>query len=335
MDLLLSNYKCLIKQRFNFEEFEILPIRFIDRYKIMKWRNEQLYHLRQEKLLTKKNQDFYFNSVIQKQFTEAKPDQILFSFLKNNKLIGYGGLVHIDWEKKNGEISFLMDTSLELFLFENLWTIFLKLIEQLAFDTLGFIKIFTFSFDVRPKLYEVLKKNGFLDSIDFQDRLTLSKHKINIKYSKEFNLIPAKKKDSNLIFQLSNDDTTRMNSINSNKIDKKTHNEWLKKQFLNKNIKMFICFEKLNPVGFLKLEEINDEIFISFNVAKQNRGNSTGSKIIDYVVSFYSKNLLVAYVLSTNDISQKIFEKYDFKLSGNITKNNKKILKYIKPIKND
>ena len=67
--------------------------------KFLKWRNEQIIHLRQKKLLTKSDQDNYFNNVLRKTFDEMLPNQILFSFYHKDKFVGYGGLVHIDWKK--------------------------------------------------------------------------------------------------------------------------------------------------------------------------------------------------------------------------------------------
>ena len=49
----MNNYKVLFKQKFCFDDYSIVPIRHEDRFEIMTWRNEQIYHLRQEKLLTK------------------------------------------------------------------------------------------------------------------------------------------------------------------------------------------------------------------------------------------------------------------------------------------
>jgi RimJ/RimL family protein N-acetyltransferase len=139
----------------------MVPIRFEDRYSIMKWRNEQLYHLRQNKLLTKKDQDQYFRTVVASLFENTQPSQILFSYLENNICIGYGGIVHIDWISRNAELSFLLKSSIEEKLFEFHYTTFLKLITRIAFQELDLHKIFTFAFDVRPQLYPILEKNGF------------------------------------------------------------------------------------------------------------------------------------------------------------------------------
>ena len=51
-------YISLNKQTYSLNEFKITPIREKDKYLIMKWRNEQIYHLRQSKKLTKKNKTY-------------------------------------------------------------------------------------------------------------------------------------------------------------------------------------------------------------------------------------------------------------------------------------
>ena len=92
----MNSYKALNNQVFTSGEYSIVPIRYEDRYDIMEWRNEQIYHLRQDSQLNKENQDRYFDQVISGLFEQEKPNQILFSYLKNEKCIGYGlSLIHI------------------------------------------------------------------------------------------------------------------------------------------------------------------------------------------------------------------------------------------------
>ena len=157
----MNTYKVLNNQIVSRENFSLVPLRFEDKNIIMNWRNEQLYHLRQNKPLTKEDQDKYFNDVITKIFDEIKPNQILFSFLDDNNCIGYGGLVHINWIDKNAEISFIMDTELEKKDFRKYWTIFLTLLEEVAFGDLQLHKIYTYAFDLRPLLYTALEVSGF------------------------------------------------------------------------------------------------------------------------------------------------------------------------------
>mgnify|MGYP000058573417 CR=1 FL=1 len=184
----MRKYKALTQQTYKSGEFEIVPIRFEDRFEIMKWRNEQIYHLRQSELLTFDKQDAYFNNTIAPLFNEEKPNQILFSFLQSNECIGYGGLVHINWIDKNAEVSFIMNTRLEEASFSKNWSMFLNCLEQLAFGELEFHKIFIYAFDLRPHLYDVLELNGYFEDArlkdhcffrgDFRDVLIYSKFRI-------------------------------------------------------------------------------------------------------------------------------------------------------------
>jgi RimJ/RimL family protein N-acetyltransferase len=157
----MNTYKVLKNQIVSSGNFSLVPLRFEDKTTIMNWRNEQLYHLRQNKPLTKEDQDKYFNDVIAKIFDESKPNQILFSFLDGNNCIGYGGLVHINWIDKNAEISFIMDTELEKFSFSTNWKVYLELIEKIGFEELDLYKLYTYAIDLRPHLYQILELSGY------------------------------------------------------------------------------------------------------------------------------------------------------------------------------
>jgi RimJ/RimL family protein N-acetyltransferase len=159
----MRNYKCLSNSIFEEGAFSIVPLRYEDRLDILKWRNEQIYHLRQNKPLTVEDQENYFNTVVDKLFDQERPNQILFSFLENGKCIGYGGLVHINWIDKNAEISFIMETALEKDNFHANWTKYLSLIEKVAFQDLKFHKIFTYAFDLRPHLYLALQDASYIE----------------------------------------------------------------------------------------------------------------------------------------------------------------------------
>lgn len=165
----MREYKALTQQTYKNGEFEIVPIRHEDRIEIMKWRNEQIYHLRQSEPLTIDKQDAYFDNTIAPLFNQEKPNQILFSFLQANDCIGYGGLVHINWIDRNAEVSFIMNTLLEEESFSENWSMFLKCLEQLAFDELEFHKIFIYAFDLRPHLYDVLELNGYFQDARLKD----------------------------------------------------------------------------------------------------------------------------------------------------------------------
>lgn len=162
-------YRVLKKQVFTKGLFQIVPIRDNDQLDIMKWRNEQIYHLRQNKPLTEQEQRNYFSNTISNLFNQDQPNQILFSYLEGDTCIGYGGLVHINWVDRNAEISFIMNTKLEKDNFEKHWSIYLNLIEEVAFEELQLHKIYVYAFDLRPHLYTVLELNGFIKEAELKE----------------------------------------------------------------------------------------------------------------------------------------------------------------------
>ncbi len=158
-------YKCLKEQIFAHHVYTLVPIRSHDRYLIRKWRNEQIDILRQKEPLSAADQDRYFESVIAPSFRAKQPDQILFSMTKSHDLVGYGGLVHINWSDKNAEISFLLDTAYNSSPenFKRLWTVYLELLPKIAFEQLHFKKIYTYAYETRTILFPILEENGFVE----------------------------------------------------------------------------------------------------------------------------------------------------------------------------
>jgi hypothetical protein len=180
-------YKVLNKQLFSNGSYSIVPIRKEDSIDIMNWRNEQIYHLRQNKPLKVEDQEFYFDNVIEKLFDEYQPNQILFSYLEKGKCVGYGGLVHINWIDKNAEISFVMNTALEKDFFKFHWKSFLQLLEQVAFCELSFHKIYTYAFDIRPNLFEVLSKLNYLEEAILNEHVLINGNYANIRIHSKIN----------------------------------------------------------------------------------------------------------------------------------------------------
>ena len=167
-------------QIFSNGNFSLVPIRSEDSHQIMKWRNEQIYHLRQSQPLTIEAQDYYFENVITKLFDQEQPDQILFSYLENNCCIGYGGLVRINWIDRNAEISFIMDTKLEEKSFKFHWTVFLELIEKMGFDSLMMHKLYVYAFDLRPHLYDALESNNYVNDAILKEHCFFKGEFINV-----------------------------------------------------------------------------------------------------------------------------------------------------------
>lgn len=165
----MPRYNCLKQQKFSYGNYSLVPLRYEDRFLIMKWRNEQIYHLRQARPLTVDDQQRYFDNVVAKLYDNPQPDQILFSYLEKDTCIGYGGLVHINWIDNNAEISFIMDTQLEKEHFAEHWNNYLTMLKIVAIDDLELHKIYTYAFDLRPHLYPIFEAAGFVREATLKD----------------------------------------------------------------------------------------------------------------------------------------------------------------------
>lgn len=176
-----KKYKALENNMFSSGNFTLVPIRFEDRLKIMQWRNEQIDVLRQNTLLTAEMQDAYFEKVVFNLFNAERPSQILFSFLKNEQIVGYGGLVHIDWKNKNAEISFLLDPSLNSIEFYNVaFESFLDLILEPA-RNIELHKIYTYGYSlVDYRFFPLINKNFLLEAI-LKEQVLINENLIDVK----------------------------------------------------------------------------------------------------------------------------------------------------------
>jgi hypothetical protein len=180
-----TNYKCLDKNIFSEGAYRLIPIRYDDQELIMQWRNEQIDILRQKEPLTKALQKKYFEEIVAKLFDQLNPNQLLFSFLKDDQLIGYGGLVHINWQNQNAEISFLLDTKMNS---ENFYLqgfgIYLDLISQVGLAS-GLHKIYSYGYDVAAYRFLPLELKGFKNEVVLKEHILIKKKLHDVKiYSK-------------------------------------------------------------------------------------------------------------------------------------------------------
>lgn len=314
------DYKCLAKQEYTYLEYKIIPIRDGDKYIIMQWRNEQMYHLRQNKFLTKEDQDLYFENVVSTLFSKDQPEQLLFSFLKEDELIGYGGLVHINWADKNAEISFLMNTELEKEHFEEYWIIYLKLIEKVAFHQLSLHKIFTYAYDLRPKLYKVLESAEFIQEAKLFDHCIVDDRYVDVYIHSKFGFQFRKivENDISLTFEWATNPKIREYSLNKTNIDFDTHKNWFYNTLADNNV--YYYFYTLNkvPVGIFRINKIDNQTgLVSFLVNPDFHENGIGYKMVSDGIELIRKidnqiKNLKAEVMHENKASLKIFEKLNF-----------------------
>lgn len=149
---------------------------------IRNWRNSQIDVLRQSSHLTQEEQEIYWQKVVLPSYQKNQPEQFLVAFLELGKLIGYGGITHIDWEKGVGEVSFLLCPD-EIGTPENYrmkFGSFLELIKTTAFDKLKLVRLFTETYDIRPDHISELEANGFRLENRLKNAVEINGRKVDV-----------------------------------------------------------------------------------------------------------------------------------------------------------
>lgn len=157
-------YKCLAKERYeDGSGYALVPLREQDIEAIRCWRNAQMDILRQQHVISPEEQKAYYTHTIQPLFQMEHPRQILFSFLKEDHCIGYGGLTYIDWISKRAEVSFLVDVERagHSKLYQEGFLHFLELLKKVAFVDLKFHRLFAETFAFRTEHMRILEFAGF------------------------------------------------------------------------------------------------------------------------------------------------------------------------------
>jgi hypothetical protein len=185
----MNSYNCLPIQELKLNNYSITPIRYIDIQEIRRWRNEQIDVLRQEKIITPEQQTQYYESVIKKSFFEYQPTIILFSFFLEKDCVGYGGLTNINWKLKNAELSFICETkrSKKTDLYQKDFSVFLKLIKQLSFEHLKFVKLYTETYDIRDNHIKILEEHEFILTSTLIKNKPIRKEWINVLFHSLYN----------------------------------------------------------------------------------------------------------------------------------------------------
>lgn len=317
---------------YSINEYDLVPIRYEDRLNIMRWRNEQIHHLRQKEPLTEKQQDQYFSKVVSKLFEEEYPSQILFSYLENGICIGYGGLVHIDWYNRNAEISFIIDPTLEKEYFKLHWKNYLSLLYKYAFEELNLHKIYTYAFDIRPHLYPALEGGG----LAFETRLkehclfngeykdVIIHYKLNtVKlYPNNLYLRLANSNDTTIIFNWANESSVREQSFNTQLISWDNHINWYNNKLSSEESNIYILYSSdiKRPLGQIRLDYSSKEKawYIGYSIDKLYRGLGLGVEILKLIRKEVPSIYLLAQIKIENTASIRAFEKAGYKKAATI-----------------
>ncbi len=320
----MASYQCLNKQVYSLGDYTIVPLRYEDRFSIMKWRNEQIYHLRQARPLTEEDQQRYFDQVVSRLFEAKQPDQILFSYLEKGECIGYGGLVHINWIDRHAEISFIMDTRLEKEHFARHWSNWLTLVKELAFSELRLHKIFTYAFDLRPHLYPVLEANGFTREATLKEHCLFEGqykdviiHSLTAPTYRIVNYVDCTREQLEEILALRNRDDVRVWMTHPEKIAREDHFAFVERLKERKDRLYYAVFAGEDLLGTYNLTQEEDGVWergIFANPAWQGKGETARwEREILSGLSARGIHCLTAKVKQDNGRSLRYHEKLGFR----------------------
>lgn len=143
--------------------------------------------------------------------------------------------------------------------------------------------------------------------------------------AEEFLIRLATINDIKKVFELSNDEDVRKNSINQEKIKWEYHIKWFENRIKNTKEPFYIIETLDNDfVGQVRFDK-KEELVISISVAKNFRGKGLAAKIIKKCSEKTKSNKIIAFVKDCNIASKKSFVKAGYKF---IEKENE-YLKYI------
>lgn len=132
--------------------------------------------------------------------------------------------------------------------------------------------------------------------------------------AQSFSIRMAKISDMQNVFELSNDDSVRQNSIHVEKIEWKNHVEWFKARINNKNEPFYIVEDKNGKfIGQLRFDKKNDEFVVSVSIVPEFRGKGLASEILSAAIKQSNLKNLTAYIFDYNEASKTVFEKVGFK----------------------
>ena len=261
----------------------------------------------------------------------------MFSFLRNDKCIGYGGIVHINWQSHQAEVSFIMAKELEADNFETNWLTFLHLLEKIAFTDLYLNSLFTYAYDLRPHLYKAIENAGFQQTKRLEKEQLVEGKLVDVVIHTKNNplkLREATKNDVDLTFRWASDTNIRKYSFQQEAITQEMHYAWYNSK-INDPDCLYLLLEKDSEViGSIRYDiNTENEAIISYLIENNYHGQGYGNAILSLSLGVLTEKYprlkqLIGFVVPENIASRKIFERQGYLLDSS----DQKKLKYIKQL---
>ena len=130
----------------------------------------------------------------------------------------------------------------------------------------------------------------------------------------------ATSEDMNLLFQWANDETTRQNAFNTEKISLEEHKQWFNDKLTSdKTILYIYCIDNIS-IGQIRVDIDNNIGVISYSIDSAHRKQGHGSRILEILESTIKREIpnveiLIGKVKNANTASQKLFERLKYQSS--------------------
>ncbi|MGK9369151.1 GNAT family N-acetyltransferase [Melioribacter sp. Ez-97] len=150
----------------------------------------------------------------------------------------------------------------------------------------------------------------------------------------KFYLRKAVPEDSKIVYELSNDPSVRMQSINKNPIAWDEHTVWFDKKVNDNNYLFLLAFDREdNFIGQIRFEIENTAAVVSISLTEKFRGKGLSKKIIKEgsrrLFNEYPNVVsITAYILPDNSASLRAFEAAGYKPAGEELINNELFNKF-------
>lgn len=149
--------------------------------------------------------------------------------------------------------------------------------------------------------------------------------------AEEFIIRTAETNDMKNVFELSNDDTVRQNSIHTEKIKWEDHVKWYSQAIINPDIKFYIIEDNnKNFIGQIRFAKEQNSWITSISLCTAYRGQGIAAIALIKALKKLKQSPVIALIKPTNIASFKSFSTAGFKLYSEKTINNisYKVLKY-------
>jgi len=286
------------------------------------WRNAQIDILRQKAPISAEEQQAYYATHVWPVLAAREPANILLGYHENDRLIGYGGLVHIAWEHRRAEVSFLLDpalmTSAEAY--GPYIRAFLGLTKRLAFRDLAITRLVTECYATRPGIIALLESEGFRREGELRKHVRVGGRPVDSILhgwlaEDAITLASATAKDCERLWRWRNDPETRVNSLNTGEISWQSHQDWFEKTLRDPTRIILIgCIEGI-AVGMCRFDIAGGTAEVSIGLDPALRGRGLGAPLLALAVARFREQRrlpLFATVKKQNAASARCFERCGF-----------------------